>query len=98
LNAETNPENTPSSYQWALAEQRLLTETQSAACVSSFGTRSRPPPAIMLGKKADEKTEGLNLPFDDEKLVEISVNKNEQKAALYLGNCRIRSKNKQSRL
>ncbi len=52
----------------------------------------------MPGKKTDEKTEGLNLPFDDEKLVEISVSKNEQKAALYLGNCQIRSKNKQSRM
>ncbi len=52
----------------------------------------------MPGKKTDEKTEGLNLPFDDEKLVEISVSKNEQKAALYLDNCQIRSKNKQSRM
>jgi uncharacterized Rmd1/YagE family protein len=39
----------------------------------------------MLGKKADEKTKELNLPFDDEKLIGISVSKNEQKTTLYLG-------------
>jgi hypothetical protein len=36
----------------------------------------------MLDKKTDEKTKELNLSFDDKKLVEISVSKNEQKITL----------------